>query len=283
MAFLLALDAGHYLKTAGRRISKKFDKNQTREWVLNDRVARYIALYAKEYEEVLVKRVDDTTGKTLIKLQKRCNLANEWKADFYLSIHHNAGVGGGKGGGIVAYGYKKPFTFRDAIYKACVAATGLKGNRSKPLVSKGYYVLKHTKMMSVLMEYGFMDSSTDAPIILTEEYAEKVAKATVEAIAQVAGLEKKTVQEETAEKPNTKEEVCEVKLRVLKNGDSGNDVKAMQQLLEANGCKGKMDSKKYGSFGSKTEAALNQFKKKKKLPQNGKCDADTWAALLGTH
>lgn len=272
MAFLLALDAGHYKKTAGRRVSRKFDKNQTREWVLNDRVARYIAQYAGAYEGVEVKRVDDTSGKTLIGLQARCDKANGWKADFYLSIHHNAGILGGKGGGIVAYGYKKPHTYRDAIYDACIKATGLKGNRANPLVSKGFHVLKHTKMMSVLMEYGFMDSATDAPVILTEDYAQKVAKATMEAIARVAGLKKKS---------NIMEEICKVDVRVLKKDAKGEDVKAMQYLLEANGCKGEMDAKKYGDFGSRTEAALKQYQKKMGLEVDGSCGPKTWAKLLG--
>jgi N-acetylmuramoyl-L-alanine amidase len=54
-------------------------------------------------------------------------------------------------------------------------------------------VLKNTKMSAVLMEYGFMDSKTDAPVILTEEYAKLVGYATMEAIAKVAGLQKKAV------------------------------------------------------------------------------------------
>jgi len=266
--FKLAIDAGHYLKTAGRRVSKKFDSNQTREWVLNDRVARYIAQYAGDYP-IEILRVDDTTGKTLVGLQARCDRANRWEADFYLSVHHNGGIAGGKGGGIVAYGYKKPFTYRDELYNACVAATGLRGNRAKPLVSKGFHVLKHTGMMGVLMEYGFMDSATDAPVILTEEYAQKVAKATLEAIVRVAGLEKK------------KEDCCSVEVRILKNGASGADVRAMQLLLAANGCKGKMDEKKYGSFGSKTEAAVKQYQKKMGLEADGVCGGKTWGALLG--
>lgn len=84
-----------------------------------------------------------------------------------------------------------------------------------------------------------------------------------------------------AEKPVVKKNVCNLELPVLKNGASGDDVKAMQQLLEANGCKGKMDSKKYGSFGSKTKDAVKLFQKKKKLPQTGACDEATWAKLLG--
>ena len=36
--FKIALNAGHYLNTAGKRCLKKLDKNETREWVLNNRI-----------------------------------------------------------------------------------------------------------------------------------------------------------------------------------------------------------------------------------------------------
>ena len=72
-----------------------------------------------------------------------------------------------------------------------------------------------------------------------------------------------------------------MKIRVLKNGASGKDVKAMQILLEANGCKGKMDSKRYGSFGSKTEDAVKMYQKKNGLKVDGSCGPKTWAALQG--
>ena len=39
--FILALDAGHYLATPGKRCLKSLDPKQTREWILNDRVTRY--------------------------------------------------------------------------------------------------------------------------------------------------------------------------------------------------------------------------------------------------
>ena len=43
--FKIAYCAGHYRYTAGKRLPKELDKNETREWVLNDRVARYFADY----------------------------------------------------------------------------------------------------------------------------------------------------------------------------------------------------------------------------------------------
>ena len=206
--FKLAIDAGHGINTAGKRVDKALDPKQTREWTLNDRVARYIAEAAKQYEEVETLRVDDVTGKKDVSLSARCKAANNWGADMYAACHHNAGIKLGTGGGIVAFCYKlgtKAAEYRDEIYKACIAAGGLKGNRSNPTPEKGYYVLKNTKMPAVLTEYGFMDSKTDAPVILTDAYAKLVGYATMEAIAKVAGLKKTgTMKQDDAKKDTVK-------------------------------------------------------------------------------
>jgi N-acetylmuramoyl-L-alanine amidase len=144
---------------------------------------------------VEVLRVDDPTGKTPIELVDRCKAANDWGADFCLSIHHNAFQGKPwDGGGVTAFscpGSVKGKQYRDAIYNAVIAAGGLRGNRANPTQTKAFIALKQTKAPAVLMEYGFMDSKVDAPIILTEEYAKAVAYATMEGIAAVAGLAKK--------------------------------------------------------------------------------------------
>ena len=200
--FKIAYGAGHYMGTAGKRLAKELDATETREWVLNDRVARYFAEAAKEYIGVELLRVDDSTGKAEVALATRCKRANDWGADLCLAIHHNAGINLGSGGGIVAYSYKDGTTgakYRDAIYNACISAGGIKGNRANPTQANGFYVLKNTKAPAVLMEYGFMDSKTDAPIILKEAYSKMVAYATMGGIAQVAGLKKKptTVTQET--------------------------------------------------------------------------------------
>ena len=105
--FKLALNAGHYKYTAGKRCNASIDPSQTREWVLNDRICDKIEKKLKGYEGYQLLRIDDTTGSTDVSLSKRTTKANSWGADFYLSIHHNAGVKGGKGGGLMAYVYTK--------------------------------------------------------------------------------------------------------------------------------------------------------------------------------
>lgn len=201
--FKIALDAGHGRHTAGKRCLKAIDKNETREWVLNDRICRKIEAGLTAYEGYQLKRVDDTIGKIDVSLADRCKRANDWKADFYLSIHHNAGIKGGSGGGITVYTWEKPdpdlLKWQKMFYDALIAKTGLKGNRASPLGHVNYYVLANTGMQAILVENGFMDSTVDVPIILTDDFATKAAEAYVETLAAIGGLKKKTVEPELVE------------------------------------------------------------------------------------
>lgn len=197
--FIVAVDAGHYLGTPGKRCMAKLDPNETREWTLNDRVARAFEARAAEYEGFLTVRVDDPTGRTETTLQQRVALANAIEADLYLSFHHNAGINGTDrqnrhDGGIVAYcskGSTKSPAWRDAIYDASIAAGGIKGDRTNPKATENWYVCVHTNMAAVLMEYGFMDSPDDVPIILDPEYSRKMGIAAADAVAAKAGLKLK--------------------------------------------------------------------------------------------
>ena len=215
--FKLALDAGHGLYTAGKRCLKALDPNETREWPLNSRICNKIEQKLKEYNGIEVLRVDDTTGAVDIALSNRCRAANDWGADYYLSIHHNAGIGGGLGGGFEVYRYiklspdgntaKKQKIIADELVKAGVS----RGNRSSNIKSADFAVLRDTAMEASLIECAFMDSATDVPLLLTDEFAERVANACVNAVALFGNLTKKVTEappeeappeEPTAEEPN---------------------------------------------------------------------------------
>ena len=194
--FKIALDAGHGINTAGKRCMKSIDPNETREWWLNNRICDYIESRLKSYEGYELQRMDDSDdGKEDVPLATRTNKANAWGATFYLSVHHNAGINGGSGGGIVAYTHpnssQTSVEWRDALYAALIQHTGLKGNRAWPRLTENYHVLRESKMPAVLLELGFMDSKTDVPIILTDEYAQKCADAIVEVLVKRGGLTKK--------------------------------------------------------------------------------------------
>ena len=160
----VALDPGHGLYTAGKRCSKKLDSNETREWVLNDRVADYVMAQLAHYHCVVL-RVDDPEGTTDPRTTSRATKANNWGADVYISIHHNAGALGTSSGGIVVFYYSSKAERKaqaNALYDLLIANTGLKGNRSNPVVKKGYTVIAKTTMPSFLIEGGFMDSKVRA-------------------------------------------------------------------------------------------------------------------------
>ena len=192
---IIALDAGHGMNTAGKRCLKSIDPNETREWWLNDRIADQVQELLAAYDCTAL-RVDDTTGAKDISLSARVKAANAAKADIYISVHHNAGIKGGTGGGTVVYycssNVARPLQAQ-RLYNTVTARTGLYGNRSSKIKYQGYYVISKTTMPALLIENGFMDSKTDVPIILSATHAERTAQGIVDFL--VAELHLKAAQE----------------------------------------------------------------------------------------
>ena len=196
MSYKFALDAGHMSTTPGKRCLKKLDPNETREWTLNDRICDKVEILLQGYTGWEMIRLDDTTGKKDISTVNRAKAANNFGAADLYSVHHNAGVYGGKGGGIVVYVKAKAdaetVALQKALYNKLIEKTGLKGNRSNPTPKSNVsYVLTKSNMNAVLMELGFMDSQTDVPVILREAYADQCAAAIVEVIVARGKLQKK--------------------------------------------------------------------------------------------
>ena len=189
---LICIDAGHGKYTAGKRCMKTIDPNETREWVLNSRIADKLQTMLAGYD-CTTMRVDDVTGETDVSLDSRCSQANKAKADVYVSIHHNAGINGGSGGGIVVYIHPnhqaQSEVVQEAAYRHLIAQTGLKGNRANPIAEANHQVTRETTMPAILCECGFMDSTVDTPIILTEEFSRQCAQGLCDALAEVYALQ----------------------------------------------------------------------------------------------
>lgn len=207
MSKIIAISAGHGYNTAGKRCLKKLDPNETREWFLNDRIADKVEAELVNNYDCKVLRLDDTTGAKDIALSTRVKTANNAKADIYVSIHHNAGINGGTGGGTVVYHYDKPDSKAKALrlYNKVIAQTNLVGNRANTTASGNHlYEIKQTSMACMLLENGFMDSSVDVPVILSEEHAKKTATGIVNFLVSELGLAKKVVAvKPTVSKPVT--------------------------------------------------------------------------------
>ena len=275
LMFKLAISAGHYLGNP-KRCDKSLDPNETREWWLNDRIADKLENLLAEYGDIEILRVDDTTGKKYVSNEDRSLMANNWKADLYLAIHHNAAEKVFNGGGISAYIHStnaKPGAaeWQKALYDACIKRTGLKGNRAAPL-AKAKLRECSQNCAAVLLELGFMNSTVDVPIILTDNYATEIAEALAEAIVEKVGAKKNSVAAL----------MIAVTLPVLKKGSKREEVKTLQRLLNALGFTDANEKALAvdGSFGAATLYALKAYQNAKGLEVDGCCGKETWTSLL---
>lgn len=302
--FKLALNAGHGLNTAGKRCMKKLDPNQTREWVLNSRICEKIEEKLKSYTGYDVLRLDDPTGVKDIALKKRTDAANKYGADFYLSIHHNAGVNGGIGGGIVTYVYSKADSeskeWQKDLYEALMNHTGLKGNRADGTRKANFHECRESNMPCVLVECGFMDSKTDVPIILTDKFAEQVAEACVEVIVKKAKLKKKATKAETPKKENKilewQKAAIKDGFKFPKHGADGEWGTECVDVAKKAICQKRLTYKyknltklvqkavgvtEDGKFGASTKKAVEKYQKLLGLKADGVVGLDTWKKILG--
>jgi len=160
----IALDAGHALNSAGNKTPDGIF-----EWHLSNQVALAIARQLADYE-VEISRVDDPTGKTDVSLAERVSRTNKIMPDVFVSIHHNAYQSKwGNHTGIEAF-YN--LNRRNDSEKALAAEMSANISANTGLTSRGvktaaFYVLTcDTRILAVLTEGGFMDSSMMSKILL---------------------------------------------------------------------------------------------------------------------
>lgn len=274
----IAYCAGHDLSTPGKRVPAALDSAQTREWVLNDRIADAFARAAERYPDIALLRTDDPLGLTPIPIAKRTQKANAWGADLYIDMHHNAGIDLGKGGGLTVFSYpgsEKGAACRDAVYAALIAAGAPKGNRSRPLREKKFLSLSKSKMPAILIEYAFMDSPSDWACICAEDYPSRMGAATLEAVATLYGAG------DSAAFLRQLEERGELPTLSAKKNPTHRAVEAVQKRLYQLGYTqvGKAD----GIAGKKFTRAVKAFQKDHGCLVDGELTAGgkTWKELMG--
>lgn len=192
----IAIDAGHYINTAGKRTP-----DGIREWTLNDAVADYLASYLKGYADTF--RVDDATGKTAISIDTRRNNAVKKGADLLVSIHHNAYNGKWNDAtGVEVYrhtlfSHKQAKELATKLASAISKETGLRNRGAKKAL---FAVIGTSKIPCVLCEGGFMDGRNDSKYIRTAAGQKAYAKAIANTIISYYGLKKASNKKETETK-----------------------------------------------------------------------------------
>ena len=188
MSKILVLDAGHSLNTVGKE-TYKGSKGVIKEWSMNDSVCRKIQSNLKDYD-VTIYRTDDTTGKTDISLSERVKRCNNYNADLFISIHHNAYSNTTATGTEVymhANGTKEDKKLVDMVAPKLAQKTGLKNRGSK----KAAFAVLTCKATAILCEGGFMTTKKDYEVITSDSGQQAYAEAVSECIISFLGLKKK--------------------------------------------------------------------------------------------
>ncbi|WLR41664.1 N-acetylmuramoyl-L-alanine amidase [Bacillus carboniphilus] len=185
----IVLDAGHGMHTPGKRVPD----GTMREWEFNSKVVQKTIRKLKEYQDVMILRVDDHTGEKDIPLVERTNKANSFAANCYVSVHANAyGRGFTNPSGIETYIYpsrpKEALSLASLVQKNLVHETG---RRNRGVKAANFHVLRETKMTAILCECGFMTNKEESQLLKSDQYRQKCADAIAQGIASQYKLKKK--------------------------------------------------------------------------------------------
>ena len=128
-----------------------------------------------------------------VSLTERCNMANSWGADYFISVHHNAG--GGDGWEIIHTIHttkSEGDELAEAIGKE-FSKTGQNKRRIFSLESKNYLgqdyytVIQKTNMAAIITEYAFLDSN-DYEAVDSIEKLYKEAEAIADGLCNYLGV-----------------------------------------------------------------------------------------------
>ena len=197
MAYKISYCAGHGYNTLGKR-----NPAGEREWTFNNKVVLAFEEEIKKYENVQLLRTDDSTGKADVTLAIRTDVANKWKADIYISFHHNAfqGKWGTHTGTETFYsrGSVEGQKLAKLVQAAAVKAYGL---RDRGLKTNNLHITREAHMPAVLVEGGFMDSTIDIKKLRDDKVLENAGKYIAQEVAEYGKLIKK-VNKKSKDKPS---------------------------------------------------------------------------------
>lgn len=233
---LIAIDAGHEFNTPGKRTPKFEDGSFMHEWEFNNDVKKRLI---PKLIRCGFKIIDVNPDKAYTTLKERVTVANEAGADFYLSIHANALKGvWGTWGGIETFVWPSQNGLSEKIgriiHKHIMQGTEFRDRGVKN--GRWLYVIKYTKMPSVLVELGFMDNLREAKLLKSQAYREECATELAKALCEGFGL--KYVEEEVKEdKPAPSQNKVYIVSTAFRNE---NNAKKVFEELEKHGLNPKL-------------------------------------------
>lgn len=174
---ILVIDAGHGGNDIGTYSSdmKYYEKD------INLSITRQLKkLLDKEKIKVYYTRLSDEK----VYLNPRVDLANELKADFFISIHCNSGDNPAAKGCEVLYGTK--LKKGKELARLCLKSMTEEGSLlDRGLVKKDdIYILEKSQVPTALIEVGFMSNEEEFLFLTEEKNQEKIAEYIYQAVME---------------------------------------------------------------------------------------------------
>lgn len=175
---LVVLDAGHGAKDSGAvGVTGKYEKNFNLAIVL-----KTAELLKKEKNiDVVLTRSNDT----FLELKERAAMANNLKADIFISVHANSSGSSAASGTETYYQREASKALANVMHKYLVQATGLS---DRGVRYGNFHVIRETKMPAVLLEVGYLSNKKDEALLFTDALQNKVAASIVSGIKEYLGI-----------------------------------------------------------------------------------------------
>jgi N-acetylmuramoyl-L-alanine amidase len=181
--------------------------------------SQYTLVYALELGRALQELGFDVkysrTSDSDVSLAERCRMANTWKADYFISIHFNAGGGTGIETFALAAGGNAEKLAN--LVQISLISTTRAVDRGRKFAN--FQVLRDTAMPAILIEGGFVDNVSDAQKIQTEDYKRKFVRGATKGICGAAGMTWKDPYSKTEEDSTMKDAVVYWTLKDFSNAE----------------------------------------------------------------
>lgn len=121
--------------------------------------------------EVKYSRTDDVT----VTLAERANMANEWGADYFISIHCNSNPNP-EYRGTSTYYYREGITAEVLAFDVNTALVERIGTPDLGIFTANFAVLRRTQMPAILAELAFLSNPEEAELLSESSFREACAE-----------------------------------------------------------------------------------------------------------
>ncbi|MFV8829152.1 N-acetylmuramoyl-L-alanine amidase [Alkalihalobacterium sp. APHAB7] len=132
--------------------------------------------------EVRLSREDDRS----VGLSERAQMANDWDADYFISVHVNAGEGSGFESYIHSNSLEETVDKRETMHRVIVNTLDVTDRGKK---EADFAVLRETEMSAILTENLFVDNASEAEKLSNPSFLTEIAQAHVNGLVEIFDLE----------------------------------------------------------------------------------------------